>query len=552
MFKTIRGKIIFNFLIILISVFLLFSIISYRVLGNHLTVAQLNSQTSLAEALCKSIDYWKSNCEDISVDIVTDPYLQDSLLNIYDGGMTHREELADYLEKIKKSNTIIEDIFIVDKTYSILGTGDTAAVRPYVYDRISRSERYAGSAVWDSGYDTKSMILYRNINDIRYNPNDSLGYLFIQIDNNEILQLFNSYRLYGSQRFSLKGTRDGFEVTERGFFYNYYDNYINLLHSEITMGDWYLRTWSDKAIAMEPAIRLLKQLAAIVAASLVATVLFSLATTSRITKPIRKMREIMEYYGEGDFTAKVEIVGNDELARLGEGLNQMSEQISDLFDVVKEEENQRRKLELQTLVYQINPHFLYNTLDSVNILARQNKDDKVAEIVTDLSRLFRLGLHKGQDIIPVRDEIMHVTYYLKIQEIRFSEQLKWKIQVDESIMNQNMVKFILQPIVENAIYHGVKSKDEPGLITVAGYQQDNAIIFQVEDTGMGMEEELCREIEQKIHQDTIFDTEEGGFGLINVSQRIRLMYGVESGLFITSTLGQGTIVEIRLIGEVKV
>ncbi len=549
--KTIRGKIIINFLIILLSVFLLFSIISYRVLGNHLTVTQLNSQTSLAEALCKSINYWKSNCEDISTDIVTDLKLQDALLYVSDGGPSESEELTEYLRSKKKKNPIIKEIFIVDKTYDIIGTSDTTAVKSYIFDRISRSERNVGGAVWDSGYDTKSMILYRNINDIRYSPNDSLGYLFIQINNDEILQLFNSYRLYDNQKFSLKGNIDGFEVTEQGFFYNYYDNYINLLHSEIIMGDWYLRTWSEKSTAMEPAIKLLQQLAIILAIALTMAVLISLATTSKITRPIRKMRGVMELYGKGDFTAKVEIVGNDELSKLGDGLNQMSEQISELFDMVKEEESQRRKLELQTLVYQINPHFLYNTLDSINIIARQNKDIKVAEIVTDLSRLFRLGLHNGQDIIPVRDEIMHITYYLRIQEIRFSDQLKWKIQVDETIMNKNILKFILQPIIENAIYHGVKSKNEPGLITVTGYQKDNAIIFRVKDTGMGMDKELCSKVEKRLYQGSISESEEVGLGLANVNQRIRLMYSNNSGIFIKSKLGQGTTVEVRLVGDIK-
>lgn len=549
--KTIRGKIIINYLIILISIFLLFSIISYRVLGNHLTVTQLNSQTSLAEALCKSIYYWKSNCEDISTDIVTDLKLQDPLLYVSDGGPSESEELTEYLKKIKKRVPIIKEIFIVDKSYAIIGTSNTSAVKSYIFDRISRSERNVGGAVWDSGYDTKSMILYRNINDIRYNPKDSLGYLFIQINNDEILQLFNSYRLYDKQKFSLKGITGGFEVTEQGFFYNYYDNYINLLHSEITMGDWYLRTWSEKVTAMEPAIRLLQQLAVILAIALTMAVLIGLATTSKITKPIRKMREVMELYGKGDFTAKVEIVGDDELSKLGDGLNQMSDQISDLFDMVKEEESQRRKLELQTLVYQINPHFLYNTLDSINIIARQNKDFTVAEIVTDLSRLFRLGLHNGQDIIPVRDEIMHITYYLRIQEIRFSDQLKWKIQVDETIMNKKILKFILQPIIENAIYHGIKSKNEPGLVTVTGYKEDNAIIFRVEDTGMGMDEEACSKVEKRLHQGSISEGEEVGFGLANVNQRIRLMYNNDSGIFIKSILGQGTTVEVRLVGDIK-
>lgn len=495
-----------------------------------------------------AIDYWRVNYENVSTKIVIDDYLQNYLIQVMDeeSPYPNSEKLGLYLQNLKKDNGIISNIYIIDKTYHIIGTGDSDAIKSYVFDRISTAERNAGGVVWDSGYDTESLILFRNINNIQYNPNNSIGYLFIQINNDEVLQQFDRYRIHSNQRFSLKGRNDGFEVTEQAFFYNYYDNYKDLLHSEITIGNWYLRTWSDKTNSIEQTADLMGRLLLLVCIALVVSVLLCLIFTNEITKPIKKMKKTLEYYGTGDFSAKVEIRGHDEIASLGNVMNQMSEQISDLFDRVKKEENQRRKLELQTLVYQINPHFLYNTLDSINVLARQNGDQKVAEIVTDLSRLFRFGLNQGQEFIRVRDEILHVTYYLKIQEIRFEEQLKWTIDIDPQIMDVKMIKFVLQPLVENAIIHGIKSKDEAGMINITGRKVKEEIIFSISDSGEGMNWKKLQAVKTRITSETIQENSEGGFGLWNVHQRIRLCYGENFGLEISSKLGIGTCVEAKL------
>ena len=288
------------------------------------------------------------------------------------------------------------------------------------------------------------------------------AYLFFRIENSQILKLFNQFRFQNSQRFSLKGVTNGFEVTEQGFYYNYYDNYEELLHTEIMIDDWNLKTWSDKALILGPTRDMSAMMVKVTFAAWGLGIVLSICIAQWITKPLKNMKKTMVRYGAGDFSARVSVKGKDEIAAFGHLFNQMAEQISDLVKRIKTEEDQRRRRELQTMIYQINPHFLYNTLDSVSILARRNKDAQVADIVTNLSRLFRLGLHQGRECVTVRDELSHVTYYLKIQKIRFEEYLDWKIEAPPEVLDYKTMKFILQPIVENAINHGIRAKGVPG------------------------------------------------------------------------------------------
>lgn len=527
MFKTVRAKITVCFSVAIIILFLLFGLTGYRVLQDYLIQMQQNNQERLAQSLCSSIEFFKQNSEKLAYQLLEDP------------------DLADKLSELAAKDNTIKNIYVINQVYETIGTDDPQKVRTYLIDRISTAERYDGSIVWDSGYDTQSMMLYGKCQSGSI-PGQA-SYLFLQFDNGTILNMFNQFRLQNSQRFSLKGITNGFEVTEQGFFYNYYDNYKELLHTEIAMEDWHLRTWSDKSLIIGPSQGLLEQMTKVLLAGLAATLLLSVVLAFWITKPIKGIRESVEHYGKGDFAAKITVTGNDEIASLGKLLNQMAEQISKLFERVKEEEEQSRRLELQTLVYQINPHFLYNTLDSVNVLARQSGDIRVAELVTDLSRLFRLGLHQGRDAVTVRDEMMHVTYYLKIQKIRFDEQLTWEINIPEHLLEYEIIKFILQPIVENAIYHGVKSKDEPGHISVTADESGDFLIFKVTDTGNGMSPEVLTRLKQRIQTDKLEGIELKGFGMWNVNQRIKLCYGELCGIEVESRENIGTKVTIRIL-----
>ena len=544
MFKTVRAKITVCFGGAITILFLLFGVTGYQVLCDYLVEMQQQNQERLAQSLCSSISFFRQKCENEMEKLAENEAFLSQMPLLWEEGEP-RGGLEAWMKEYIKNHDFIHNMYVINQAYEVVGTGDSRKVRTYLVDRISTAERHEGNVVWDSGYDTASMMAFEKLEPA--GEEGKAAYLFLQINNSHILDMFSKFRLQNSQRFSLKGLRNGFEVTEQGFFYNYYDNYAELLHTEITIGDWYLRTWSDKHLILGPAKELFSKMVKVLLTALLAAAAISIWLAARLTKPIKSMKESMERYGKGDFSAKVEPTGRDEISSLGRLLNQMADQISELFERVKKEEAQSRRLELQTMVYQINPHFLYNTLDSVNMLARKNGDRKVAELVTDLSRLFRLGLNQGRDMVTVRDELMHVIYYLKIQKVRFDDQLIWEMETEPDILDYEITKFILQPIVENAIYHGVKSKEGSGYLKVSAGEDGEFLIFTVEDTGNGMDPESLAKLQKRINSEQTARCDERGFGMWNGNQRIKLCYGETCGIEVESEENRGMKVTLRVL-----
>lgn len=541
MFRTIRSKIAVLFSIAIVFICIMFGVSGFRVLRDYLVDMQQKNQERLSASLCSAISFFREECENDLKEVLEDPEIWKMVQKFE---QTSKEEnLKNWMETYADEHEKISNVYLITSSYKILEKSGSGKTRTYLIDRISTAERYGGDVVWDSGYDTESMMLFGKISS---GTEKNKAYLFFRIENSQILKLFNQFRFQNSQRFSLKGVTNGFEVTEQGFYYNYYDNYKELLHTEIMMDDWDLRTWSDKALILGPTRDMSAMMVKVTLAAWGLGIALSICIAQWITKPLKSMKRTMVRYGAGDFSARVPVKGKDEIAAFGHLFNQMAEQISDLVKRIKTEEDQRRRRELQTMIYQINPHFLYNTLDSVSILARRNKDAQVAEIVTNLSRLFRLGLHQGRECVTVRDELSHVTYYLKIQKIRFEEYLDWKIEAPPEVLDYKTMKFILQPIVENAINHGIRAKGVPGYVGVSVRETEEDIIFTVSDTGNGMSPDAVRILRERIERKTIDEQQEQGFGLWNVNQRIKLYYGEEYGITIESVPEKGTNVSVRI------
>ena len=545
MFRTIKRKLILVFCVISIFFVCVSTAIFYKVFTNRLISTQQNNQNMLAQALCTSIEYFREKCETTLNMLQEDEEIHSSVARwlLYDDD----ETLQKFLQKKVNEWDFINNILIMKTSYEYVGAKELDQISPYMVDRISTAERYGQNCVWDSGYSANSSFVFRcfNLPETEKNP-----YLFMQIDNANFQSLFNRFRLQNDQRFSLKGITNGFEVTEQGFYYQYYDNYSQLIHTEIDVDDWQLKTWSEKTATRIISKEFWAEMITIFLVLVLLIILLSVIISKQVTKPIKEMQKVARQYSMGLFDEKVNVNGKDEIAELGNVLNNMSSQLLELIDSVTKKERQSNYLELQTLIYQINPHFLYNTLDSINMLARKNNDIQVALMVTNLSRLFRLSLNRGRDIITVREEMMQVTYYLKIQKFRFEEQLDWNINFDNEILEYRMLKFIMQPLVENAIYHGIKSKNEYGKLTIKGYKDENMLIFVIEDTGKGMDEDTLTNLYQKINEKKRDEKENRGYGVWNVNQRIKLFYGEQYGLQIDSIVDKGTSVYIKIPAEI--
>lgn len=269
--------------------------------------------------------------------------------------------------------------------------------------------------------------------------------------------------------------------------------------------------------------------------------------THHLTSGIQQLRTVTKKAGRGDFTVRAELTDSDEeLAELGEGFNQMVERIGNLVEDIRVEQLNLRATEQKLLQAQINPHFLYNTLDTIVWLAEANQTEQVVMMVTALSDFFRTTLSKGRDYITVQEEESHIHSYLKIQQFRYQDILEYEIDIPEEMYHYRILKLTLQPLVENALYHGIKNKRGKGRILVTGYLESGRLVFLVQDNGQGMTGERLAQVQREMNKNQPDTDDPSGFGLYNVVQRIKLNYGAQYGIWISSTFMEGTEVRVEL------
>lgn len=261
-----------------------------------------------------------------------------------------------------------------------------------------------------------------------------------------------------------------------------------------------------------------------------------------IIKPVHDLSQAAKRIAGGDFSTRVEVGTKDEIATLAQNVNEMSEHLEEMVQKIKEDERKMRHTELRLLQEQINPHFLYNTLDTIVWLVEGNASDKAVNMVVSLSDFFRIVLSKGKDIITIKEEEQHIRSYLEIQQVRYRDILDFEIRIPEELYKYKILKLTLQPLVENSLYHGIKTKRGKGSIFVEGRMEDNKIYLDVKDTGVGMTKEALASLRSKISKPC--KETDSGFGLANVNERIRMNYGAEYGLSIESVEGEGTWVQV--------
>lgn len=263
-----------------------------------------------------------------------------------------------------------------------------------------------------------------------------------------------------------------------------------------------------------------------------------------ITHPIRKLSEVTDQVAKGNLTVRSDVRSGVEVSMLSDSLNTMIDKINELLEQVTKEQVRLRKAEFQVLQSQINPHFLYNTLDAIVWLAEAGEQKKVVSMVGSLSEFFRTSLNQGKDIISIREELQHVRSYLEIQQVRYQDILKYEINVPKELYKYLIPKITIQPLVENALYHGIKNKRGPGNIVINGKKEEDYFLIQIEDNGIGINKERLLQVRDGIRHKV--PTEKDIYGLYNVNERIRLNFGEKYGIFIESIYGEGTVVSIIL------
>ncbi len=265
--------------------------------------------------------------------------------------------------------------------------------------------------------------------------------------------------------------------------------------------------------------------------------------TRGVTRPLHQLQAIMRSAETGDFKPAVNLAGTEEIQELAREYNIMVGRIGELMEANVREQELKRKSDLKALQAQINPHFLYNTLDSIIWMGEMGQSSEVVKMTSALSRLFRVSISKGRDYITLRNELEHVRSYLTIQQMRYKNKFRYTIDIPDNLLDCTMLKITLQPLVENAIYHGIRNVDYTGIIQILGKRENNDILLSVQDNGVGMDEGAMKSCLEGPYGK--------GTGIRNVHERIRLYFGTQYGLECRDTPAQGTKITVRIPYETE-
>lgn len=307
--------------------------------------------------------------------------------------------------------------------------------------------------------------------------------------------------------------------------------------------DWTILALTPLSNVNQSMYQILITIILVVAAVLLITIISLNTILKRVVKPIIDLKNYMDLADKGNLTVGVDIQSTDETGLLAKSFNRMLGRIDGLMKQVVSEQEEKRKYELQALQAQINPHFLYNTLDSIIWMAEMKNPD-VVPMTEALAKLFRISLNKGNELISITDEFEHVRNYLVIQSMRYKNKFDYTLSIADEVRYCKTIKLIIQPVVENSIYHGIKEMKEKGRITIAAFRDEDCLVITITDNGIGMEENICDSILKKESQ----GAKNGGSGIAvkNVNERIKLHFGDKYGLSYVSTKDKGTIATLLL------
>jgi len=337
-------------------------------------------------------------------------------------------------------------------------------------------------------------------------------------------------------------------------YFNLDTNHYLITYQPIKVVPWFIVNIQSEDVLLKNLNRLESFIYIISVTSIFISIVISIFLTMAIVRPLKLVEKTINKVTNGDFNVQCSYTNENEVGHLGKSFNFMIRKIRDLIErlnltiqeleqekkKVEEEQELKRAAELRALQAQINPHFLYNTLESIIWIADSQGAKDICQIASSLGEFYRIALSRGREIIPLWEEISHVENYLKIQKYRFGERLKYTFNVDENALECTTIKLILQPLVENSIYHGIKKKTGSGEIeiSVEYYAGKNELRLVVSDNGAGIDRKTLDHINKKLSNGG--PSESKGYGIFNVNERIKLFYGNQYGLRLESEEAAGT------------
>lgn len=305
---------------------------------------------------------------------------------------------------------------------------------------------------------------------------------------------------------------------------------------------WYFITANSQAEIIHQILSKLNIFVILLVLCVLVAIVFALIMSNALYRPIKQLKGAMQEAGEGNLDVVLPEQRDDEFASLYNSFNSMTASINKLVKELYELKLMKKDAELKVLQSQINPHFLYNTLDSMYWMSRLGKNEELSDMISAFSGYLKINLSKGKDIISIEKIQDEIIYYIKIQQYRFGDKIRATVEIDPELYSYGIIKFLLQPLVENAIFHGLEPKKEKGFVRVTGKRAGDYAVFEVADNGVGMDAEKVAHLEEQINKQESAE----GYALYNVHHRLLHTYGPECGLHIESQVDVGTKVSFQI------
>jgi two-component system sensor histidine kinase YesM len=564
----------FSFLIILTA--LLIGLLSYRMWMNSEERNSRQYTQQLIEQVNVNISSYITYMENVSQLVISSSDVKAYLSSVSENSLQKSEyesKIVDQFSSILKVRKDISNIVIFGANGNVVLNDDNLKLNPYndpytqdwykkaiaangkpvissshVQNIIQNDYRWVVSlsrSITDSSGRQAGVLLvdlnYSVINDMCSEINlGTRGYIFIVYDKGNIIYHPQQQLIYSNliteETNRVINTKNNYFVTK----VNGENKMYTIINSASTGWKIVGVAYTDELMPDIKELQLYFFMGIILL--LVMVIIISVFFSYRISKPIKVLEFSMKEVEKGNFDVKINIQESNEVGKLGKAFNIMTTKIKELIEQNAIDHELKRKSELKALQTQINPHFLYNTLDSIIWMAEDKKFDEVVLMTSSLAKLFRLSISSGNELISFSNEIEHIKSYLTIQKMRYLDKLDFEIDVDEDIMNYKVIKILFQPIVENSIYHGIKNKSGDGLIRITGQKENDRLLIKVIDNGIGMTDEQIR----MIYNLQIKSKNGNGVGVANVNERIKLYFGEEYGLSYESEIGVGTTVNILI------
>lgn len=483
-------------------------------------------------------------------------------------------DTADFLRDINSGESLIDTTFIYTDKIEMDGYVKNRRQNFDFKESVLYKPFTENSGLWSCWFPAMEDIVFKSnetvipyVRKIRYSDAPEDIWMIVLFSEKELQNLVNmkhmdydaycivdkngecilGEKLYGSltkEKWLMynRQVQENAEIVDMGKEYS--DYIVASVYNEIP--EWYLYSVKSRSALLKNLNRALKVIIVFLIFAFLISALFITMGVKKVTEGVRILSSSMEKFGKNDFKSRAHCSSGDEIGKLCDKFNDMADEIQNLLEqkenyieeLKMEKElsgklqEQKRKAELQALQAQINPHFLYNVLNMITLEAEDVGAGDISRLSASLGRFFRLSLSKGAEFIKLESEIEHVENYLKIQSLRYKEKMSYSIELDQALKSVPVIKLILQPLVENSIYHGIKPSMRNGYIKVVVHKKENTINIQVIDNGVGISAQKLEMINEELDNGRIMES--NGYGIYNVNERIKLAYGKQYGLHYVS------------------